>query len=81
MEVNDPPNRIRYREIVCTSVAGQIEFLTSCPTTCLQKPYFRIADKPCSETIARLSSRTVPIACVSEDGTLRFRRVSLDSPA
>jgi len=32
MEVNDPPNRIRYREMVCISVAGQIEFLPSCPT-------------------------------------------------
>ncbi len=44
MEVNDPPNRIRYREIVCTSVAGQTEFLSSCPTVGLQKLNFSAAD-------------------------------------
>ena len=45
MEVNDPPNRIRYREIVCTSVAGQIEFLSSCPTVGLQKLNFSVGDQ------------------------------------
>ena len=44
MEVHDPPNRIRYREIVVTSVAGQIEFLSSYPTVGLQKLNFSVAD-------------------------------------
>jgi len=53
MEVNDPPDRIRYREIVCTSVAGQIEFLSSCPTGGLQKLNFSVADKPTVRNFSR----------------------------
>ena len=42
MEVHDPPNH-PLCERVCTSATGQIEFLSTCPTTRLQKPNIRIA--------------------------------------
>ena len=53
MEVNDPPNRTRC-EIACTSVAGQIEFLSTCPTTGLQKLNIPIAGDKASDTGVRV---------------------------
>ena len=42
MEVHDPPNRTKYVKESALRLAAQIEFLSTCPATGLQKLNFRI---------------------------------------
>jgi hypothetical protein len=60
MEVNDPPNRIRYREIVCTSVAGQIDFLSA--------SRFAETQLQCCRQSTRI------LICVSESGRREIKQ-------